>query len=579
MAGLEPENTNEFLQAIGKAIERKINSNEAVAAVKNGTTAELEKSKKTATKSKTEKTKDTAPAGPAKKKTPIDSNKKGTAGNKIKGDDAKANVKNAAENKKSKAKPTKQGSVSKEDKPVEKPKKRAEKTTSEISLDDAKKDVVQLPAKPIEPPIDIKAAEPEVNAVEDKSAEPPPVVEPTEPVPPPENRDNDANDSIAVKSEEKPMLIKADSVEKSESSIPVKAVEIPVGSDANKEHKKQKETAKVREKRSPPLKPKHKPDDPPLSNGPLISKSSSIEVPMPKPVTALRSAAVRPVSARPSAPRRRDRNVKQITNHDSLMHDAVEPKKPEKRKNLMNEYEEGENIIITDIIQEAAAATNESDVIVDKIADGKQGHLVQQILDTQSAFMSNDADTKKNDTNVSIDNRHLIDHFIAVTFCSIFRRQAPMTMHVHRAHATCPNWGKRFRNYRCTSLRWANWWNISRRMSMRCKSNCWCGRMRMQRHRQKSNKRKGEWSDHSVVLLRIDSSLLFRIPVKQNHYWNNSITNWPKSITISKSTRNKSTPRPPISFRTKRKSPNWLEHCECERRTIYKTEPFDGLSS
>lgn len=197
------------------------------------------------------------------------------------------------------------------------------------------------------------------------------------------------------------MLIKADSVEKSTSSNQTKPEINSSDADTVREHRgKSKETTKVREKRSPPLKPKHKPEEP-LSNATEDTKKFPMDeakIPMPKPVTALRSAAIRPVSARPSAPRRRDRNVKQILNHDSYMHDPVEAKKPEK-KDLMSEFDDGENIIITDIIQDVTAATNNTDAI-DTIADGKQGHLVQQILETQTVFMAADSDAKNGETIV-----------------------------------------------------------------------------------------------------------------------------------------------------------------------------------
>lgn len=198
--------------------------------------------------------------------------------------------------------------------------------------------------------------------------------------------------STIAESEEKPMLAKVDSAEKSMSSNVTKIEVNSSQAETNKTPKiKSKEETKVREKRSPPLKPKHKPDEP-LSNTVALTKKSiaaDVTVPMHKPVTALRSAAIRPVSARPSAPRRRDRNVKQILNHDSsFMHEPIEPKNSEK-KDLISEFDDGENIIITDIIQDTTTATNAVNTI-DKITDGKQGHLVQQILETQTVFMNAD---------------------------------------------------------------------------------------------------------------------------------------------------------------------------------------------
>lgn len=147
VAGLEADKTNEFLQAIGKAIERKIDSTEAVAAVKGGATAEPTKPAKPAGKSKIEK-KDPAPAGPSTKKPSIESNKK--VENKAKGG-GKVDGKGSTENKKSKPKVTKQSSLSKEDgqnktKKTEEPEKRAEKAPVELvkDLEDDKKEEIAV---------------------------------------------------------------------------------------------------------------------------------------------------------------------------------------------------------------------------------------------------------------------------------------------------------------------------------------------------------------------------------------------------------------------------------------------------
>lgn len=210
--------------------------------------------------------------------------------------------------------------------------------------------------------------------------------------------------TVIVESEEKPDLAKVDSAEKSTSSNHSKAEKSEMHSNeaetAKEQKTKSKETSKVREKRSPPLKPKHKPDEPLSNENAKKSSVDDVKVPMPKPVTALRSAAIRPVSARPSAPRRRDRNVKQISQHEHFMHEPIDAKKPEK-KDLISEFDDGENIIITDIIQSTTSTTGNVDAI-DNIADGKQGHLVQQILETQTVFMNADNDAKHGETTVRI---------------------------------------------------------------------------------------------------------------------------------------------------------------------------------
>lgn len=137
VAGLEPELTNEFLQAIGKAIERKIDSKEAVEAVKNGVIPGPSKPSKPAGKSKTEKSKQTAQAGPSTKKPSTDNNKKAESKTKVGG---KVDGKGSTENKKSRPKITKQGTFSKEDdqsksKKAEEPPAPAEKVVDEPARD------------------------------------------------------------------------------------------------------------------------------------------------------------------------------------------------------------------------------------------------------------------------------------------------------------------------------------------------------------------------------------------------------------------------------------------------------------
>lgn len=141
VAGLEADKTNEFLQAIGKAIERKIDCKEAVASVKNGVTAEPTKPAKPKTeKSKTEKSKESAPTGLLTKESSIDGNKKTES--KTKGG-GKVDGKNTTENKKSKPKMTKQSSATKEDgqsktrKSEEpKPTKQTEKAVAQPTIDE-----------------------------------------------------------------------------------------------------------------------------------------------------------------------------------------------------------------------------------------------------------------------------------------------------------------------------------------------------------------------------------------------------------------------------------------------------------
>lgn len=136
---MEADKTNEFLQAIGKAIERKIDSTEAVAAVKNGVSPESTKPAKAAGKTKTEKSKEPAPAGSSTKKPSNDSNRKTEGKTKAEGKakaGSKVDAKSSTENKKAKPKVTKQSSISKENgqtkaKKIEEPAKHEEKPSVE----------------------------------------------------------------------------------------------------------------------------------------------------------------------------------------------------------------------------------------------------------------------------------------------------------------------------------------------------------------------------------------------------------------------------------------------------------------
>lgn len=116
---------------------------------------------------------------------------------------------------------------------------------------------------------------------------------------------------------------------------------------------------------------------------------------------ALRSAAARPISARPSAPRRRDRNVRQILHTENFIQDPnAQQNNKSNKKNAIPEFDDADNIVITETIQDNISILDENAANTDVAADidGKQGHLVQQILETQTAILK--ADASKNDPAV-----------------------------------------------------------------------------------------------------------------------------------------------------------------------------------
>lgn len=132
----------------------------------------------------------------------------------------------------------------------------------------------------------------------------------------------------------------------------------------------------------------------PLMNEPIKPFDASEQ-----PRIALRSAARRPVSARPSAPRRRDRNVQQIVHHEGLIQNAENGGNYEKKKDMIAELDDSDNIIIADIMQENDLSTETNGPENAEISSyGTQGHLVQQILETQQTLTrtdSNENNTKK----------------------------------------------------------------------------------------------------------------------------------------------------------------------------------------
>lgn len=142
-------------------------------------------------------------------------------------------------------------------------------------------------------------------------------------------------------------------------------------------------------------------DQPTERSSLLESSTKSLDTanrPASKSRPALRSAAVRPISARPSAPRRRDRNVRQILHTESFIQEPnSQQNNKTNKKNAIPEFDDADNIVITETIQDNISLLDEN-VANNEIPtdiDGKQGHLVQQILETQTAILK--ADASKND--------------------------------------------------------------------------------------------------------------------------------------------------------------------------------------
>lgn len=125
-----------------------------------------------------------------------------------------------------------------------------------------------------------------------------------------------------------------------------------------------------------------------INSKPLLESSKSTDsVNPPKTRAALRSAAMRPISARPSAPRRRDRNVRQILHTESFVQEPNNQDKTTKKSNIPD-FDDADNIVITESVPDNISALDET--VINKEEgeiDGKVGHLVQQILDTQTSIL------------------------------------------------------------------------------------------------------------------------------------------------------------------------------------------------
>lgn len=126
--------------------------------------------------------------------------------------------------------------------------------------------------------------------------------------------------------------------------------------------------------------------------------------PVTRPRTSLRPPSVRPASARPGAPRKRDRNVEVVLQPDENVQLGDINVKVEQFKatksSLDAEDEENliviENIDIQDTLLAAVEGTRPEVVVVD---GQNQGQLVKQILESQKEFESGDA--LKNDLSLN----------------------------------------------------------------------------------------------------------------------------------------------------------------------------------
>lgn len=152
---------------------------------------------------------------------------------------------------------------------------------------------------------------------------------------------------------------------------PSKSVEKPVGG----KQKSSKPSAEPIRKKSSFMKA-----TPNVPNGDTNDSAPA------RPTTALRGPSIRPPSARPGAPRRRDRNVEIILQTEKAMQDAAE-KNPPINNFVADLADDGENLVVIDNTNlQGDIMPRETENQIDLQNEREQGHLVQQILETQTVF-------------------------------------------------------------------------------------------------------------------------------------------------------------------------------------------------
>lgn len=173
----------------------------------------------------------------------------------------------------------------------------------------------------------------------------------------------------------------------SKSSNPKTINDSPIDNDIHTQSKNEVKSTKSIE-RIAKSKSLEKENDRPSED--IVLKVTNGTAKTQRPGTTLKSAALRPVSARPSAPRRRDRNVKQILHTENFIQDPNSQNGSEKKRDFSAEFDDADNIVITNMIQDNVSSLDIPSDKIEEELDGKQGHLVQQILETRTTILRAD---------------------------------------------------------------------------------------------------------------------------------------------------------------------------------------------
>lgn len=376
VAGLEADKTNELLQAIAFALENKLDSKEAVNAIKNGNAP------KTKSVKNESKTKAPPPAVKANKAQPL---RDRTPSNETK----------------QKKLPSQRTSLERKPSIKEKEKIIKEKSSSKSKVGDKK--VKKVPSKENEE----KLKEEEQKIITNGS------IESHNSMPPSRKNSQDKNDEIIIESPPQQQAKEEDSkaiidepkvngdynaaieVEK-ENEVNVKPQdELAAIIDEEAEYrKKEKQVKKLSSRHRQKSVEDEKVQDPPPAQPEKIDRlqSSQKRESFERPRTSLRPPSARPTSSRPAAPRRRDKNVEIVLQpEENIKLGNINVRMESFTKEL---EDDGENLIIIEdpstsndnfldnrLSKNPSAESGESTNIEDD-----HGHLVQQILETEKNF-------------------------------------------------------------------------------------------------------------------------------------------------------------------------------------------------
>lgn len=402
IAGLEPDRTNEFLQVIGRAIEQKIDSKQAVETVNRKVWAEPEKKPKSKSwvqdVTNVLRKKSVASTSKMKKDASTENMPKQISTEKRKKDSIVEN--RETKNESVKQKKGKNRGTQNEEKALKSEENARQKTSTQRKEN---KEIEEKKENP-EPKVSSNMQRSQEESLTERSTE--------------KEQPKNENESVnQPKQLHKPIQLVQNI---SDAQLPIE--QFDENQSATKPTEKINESSQTAlTGRSPPRSAKKESSSEPKSPElKIVGNKSQVEeakeeiksvataidesrepllngavAATERPKAALRSAAIRPVSARPSAPRRRDKNIQQIAHLDGFIQQNDVGNKHDKKNDIISELDDSDNIIIADLMQ--------TNVIIDELdlsndvgvsAESQHGHLVKQILETQKTLTKVESNKK-----------------------------------------------------------------------------------------------------------------------------------------------------------------------------------------